>query len=289
MKSITGKFAKKQPNVFSTAGDQFKRMMGGGDDDGAVPPKPKAKTPTTLEMRATPRQSILLAQSSPGGSRRGDGRASAAARSRSRSSSWRRRHGCCQTVARALVTAGWLSPTAEDDVALLHSGDIDILTETGFELFLERFELPEEHNPRNLDGAGRQRLLRLFDHFDVDGSRAISHKELRVGLSRLHNAPTDAEAKKMITQLDLSRGGRKNGAVDFEEFCIGLLHRRCDLYLALYAQKRLTGVPVEPEDLAADEEPDATAAAKGAAGLDSRQRLSAVISAYTGREASPLV
>jgi hypothetical protein len=93
----------------------------------------------------------------------------------------------------------------------------------------------------------------------------------------------------MITQLDLSRGGRKNGAVDFEEFCIGLLHRRCDLYLALYAQKRLSGVPVEPEDLAADEEPDATAAAKGAAGLDSRQRLSAVISAYTGREASPLV
>ena len=56
MKSITGKFAKKQPNVFSTAGDQFKRMMGGGDDDGAAPPKPKAKTPTTLEMRATPRQ-----------------------------------------------------------------------------------------------------------------------------------------------------------------------------------------------------------------------------------------
>ena len=274
-----------KPSMFESAQAQWNSMMSGEEEEA---PRPKAKRTTALEMRATPRRSILLESSSPGGGGSG-GRASAAARSRSRGGVLRSL-GCCGCVSRALVTAGLMSPSAEDDVLLLHSGEIDILTESGFETFLERFDLPEVHNPRDLDGAGRQRLLRLFEHFDVDGSRCISHRELRVGLSRLHNPPTDGEARKMITQLDLSRGGRKNGAVDFEEFCIGLLHRRCDLYLALYGQKRLKGVCVEPEDLEKEPERPASAEADaGRAAVDSRQRLSAVISAYTGRAANPLV
>ena len=58
-------------------------------------------------------------------------------------------------------------------------------------------------------------------------------RDLRVGLSRLGNAPSENEAKRMIAQLDLARGARGDGSVDFEEFCLGLLHRRCDLFLAM--------------------------------------------------------
>ena len=75
--------------------------------------------------------------------------------------------------------------------------------------------------------------------------------------------------------------------MDFEEFCLGLLHRRCDLYLALYEldKKRCAGTPVTASDLDKIQSKD-----KGkASAADSRKRLSAVISAYTGRPDSAFV
>ena len=90
----------------------------------------------------------------------------------------------------------------------------------------------------------------------------------------------------MIAQLDLSRGRSGDGQVDFEEFCLGLLHRRCDLYLAPYEpdKKKCNGTPVTASDLDKIQSKD-----KGGSAADSRKRLSAVISAYTGRPDSAFV
>ena len=272
---------KKQPSMLETAGAQLSTIFGNGEEeDAAAAPAaaPRRKGPTTIEMRGTPRRSLLVGGGS-GARRAAPAPGPAAAR----------RRGCCGFWRRYTNAAGLTTPNADDDVALLNGGDVDVLTEDGLATFLDRFDLPEARAPRDLDGAGRQRLLRLFDHFDGNGSRQISARELRIGLSRLHNAPTQAEAERMIAQLDLGRGRKANGAVDFEEFAMGLLARRCDLYRALYAQHRLSGVAVEPGDLEDDGADDARTTAKAAATLDSRRRLSAVISAYTGRPDNPLV
>ena len=126
----------------------------------------------------------------------------------------------------------------------------------------------------------------MFDFFDLDKERHISKRELRIGLSALGQPPTDSDAKRMISQLDLSRGRSGDGQVDFEEFCLGLLHRRCDLYLALYEPDKKTcrGTPVTASDLDKIRSKDNKATA-----ADSRKRLSAVISAYTGRPDSAFV
>jgi hypothetical protein len=128
----------------------------------------------------------------------------------------------------------------------------------------------------------------LFDFFDLDKERHISKRELRIGLSALGQPPTDGDAKRMISQLDLSRGRSGDGQVDFEEFCLGLLHRRCDLYLALYEpdKKKCTGTPVTASDLDKTRSKDKGGKETAA---DSRKRLSAVISAYTGRPDSAFV
>ena len=196
-----------------------------------------------------------------------------------------RRRSCCKAWRRLLVGAGLAEPSREDDAELLR--EVDVTTDEGLERFLERFELPDCTNPRDLSGDDRQRLLRLFDFFDLDKERHISQQELRIGLSALGQPPSEAEAKRMVQQLDLSRGRRGDGQVDFEEFCLGLLHRRCDLYLALYEpdKKPCRGTPVRACDL--DKRVAPTAGAETTA--DSRKRLSAVISAHTGRPASAFV
>ena len=192
----------------------------------------------------------------------------------------------CRCLRRLLVGAGLANPSKEDDAELLN--EIDVTTEEGSERFLERFELPDCHNPRDLTGDDRQRLLRLFDFFDLDKELHISKRELRIGLSALGQPPTDSDAKRMISQLDLSRGRSGDGQVDFEEFCLGLLHRRCDLYLALYEpdKKRCNGTPVTASDLDKIRSKDKGGKETAA---DSRKRLSAVISAYTGRPDSAFV
>ena len=150
----------------------------------------------------------------------------------------------CKCLRRLLVGAGLAQPSKEDDAELL--SEIDVTTEEGLERFLERFELPDCHNPRDLTGDDRQRLLRLFDFFDLDKERHISKRELRIGLSALGQPPTDSDAKRMIAQLDLSRGRSGDGQVDFEEFCLGLLHRRCDLYLVVNPAVLQMGAGVQP-------------------------------------------
>lgn len=164
---------------------------------------------------------------------------------------------------------------------------LDVLTEEGSDQFDDAFYLPAETNPRQLKEEDRLRLLRLFGRFDRDGNNRVSQREIRIGLTEFGNPPTKAEADQIISQLDLKRGGASDGFVDFEEFALGLLHRRCLLYKALYERHALSGTPAsvdEPMDTA-----ERTALSKLRNKSDARAHLSAVISAQTGRRATNFV
>ena len=104
----------------------------------------------------------------------------------------------CRCLRRLLVGAGLAQPSKEDDAELL--SEIDVTTEEGLERFLERFELPDCHNPRDLTGDDRQRLLRLFDFFDLDKERHISKRELRIGLSALARRIAEA-LRRLLSEL----------------------------------------------------------------------------------------
>ncbi|KAJ8604713.1 hypothetical protein CTAYLR_006555 [Chrysophaeum taylorii] len=173
----------------------------------------------------------------------------------------------------------WTCCAGRSGAELLASGEIDVLSDE----FADMFALPEETNPRKLSTEDRRRLLELFGHFDRDGNNHISEHELRVGLSSLGNPPSVSEAQRMITQLDLGRGGRSDGFVDFEEFLIGLLHRRCLLYKAMYEGHKLTGKPTSADEALNSRDKEDLARLKRLDALDPRARLTAVLSAQTGR------
>ena len=82
-----------------------------------------------------------------------------------------------------MVGAGLANPSKEDDAELLN--EIDVTTEEGLERFFESSNCRTVTTPRDLTGDDRQRLLRLFDFFDLDKERHISKRELRIGLSAL--------------------------------------------------------------------------------------------------------
>lgn len=176
-----------------------------------------------------------------------------------------------------------LVDTLTRESEMMSLGEINVLTEPGAEKFLDLFYLPDETNPRKLSGDDRQRLMRLYAHFDRDQHQHISERDVRIGLSQLGNPPTVDEAKRMIAQLDLGRGRGSDGFVDFEEFALGLLHRRCLLYKALYDGHKLTGKPTRVDEESDQNERARLRKVAKQDAADPRARLSAVISAQTGR------
>jgi hypothetical protein len=98
----------------------------------------------------------------------------------------------------------------------------DVLSAAGSAAFHERFPLPGAG-----DGTG---VRRLFAVFDVDGDGGISRHEVRATLKDLGNAPSEGEADRMISQLDVI--GERDGVVDLGEFRMGLETQKCLLYQA---------------------------------------------------------
>ncbi|KAJ1459490.1 hypothetical protein M885DRAFT_511488 [Pelagophyceae sp. CCMP2097] len=148
----------------------------------------------------------------------------------------------------------------------------DVLSAAGSAAFAERYPLPSAG-----DGAG---VRRLFAVFDVDGDGGISRHEVRATLKTLGNAPSEGEADRMISQLDVI--GERDGVVDLGEFRAGLATQKCLLYQALYARHKLSGG-------ACDAAPARRGSASPTRSGSQRQRLSVVLDKATKRRPTSAV
>jgi len=159
--------------------------------------------------------------------------------------------------------------------------DVDVLTNSGSETLGDVFEPPASRT--KLSAEQRNRMLALFKHFDHDDNDFISEREIRIGLTKLGNPPTIAEAKKMVNQLDLSHGHGRDGYIDFEEFLTGIIHRRCLLFQALYCQHKLTGKPTSANEIAPNAEKLGISKATDEQEHDPRARLKQLIAKNTNK------
>ncbi|KAJ1462741.1 hypothetical protein M885DRAFT_557527 [Pelagophyceae sp. CCMP2097] len=164
----------------------------------------------------------------------------------------------------------------------LFSADLDVLTEAGSAAFARRYPLPEETVVRHFDASDRLRMKRLFALFGAGESERISKRDVSETLRGLGNPPSADEAGRMISQLDTAKHGPKDGAIDFEEFCVGLVHRRCLLYQALYNRHQLSGDDLDGDETKLPPSPAAPTAAPFAA-PGPRQKLSVVLDKATKR------